>query len=726
MSEEIDRLIEDDETKFKVAWLLSRFVLLPALYPYTNWWNTTEYHGIENIKKLNGQSFIVCMNHTASFDIWGGFQVGFEVLKNYFSKEYYLCGLGANNRIGSGLIKRFAINAGVLPVDRSKGVEQYALQEAVRILNLESQKVACLVYPEGTRSKSGFLATDYKAGAGYIQAMTNVAVLPVYQMGYNQLPGKNKKIDIHVGEPLFFDEYQKKKDSPGSWIAITNQIMDVLYKMEDQLVPEAKQHRVRKVQSIKKPSIKKTPETSFKDFQKELLDPMCAFEIREQEPRFRIINDVEKLSKRNPTMETVNIQSPKSLGSKAFKELFGLDYSYFVSGLPCYTHGRGMLQNLSENGMLGFFNIDGLTFEERQASLTMLNQHDFNFGVEFHVDDFNEAQDDQLITLLLEQKVKYLLVKGCSKASESLRKYVSIKENLLIAKVSHPDQCLNLSSSEESIFNAFLIDGSFVSNQDTRSILSLMPSIKSLLSKKNIYLGITGDLGTPESLAASFAMGADFISTSSINLLSNDALGSSSYKASIKKVRFQDVSLVSSFEGFESGAKMRALNFGTRFVVVSAKIGAWFFEKKSIDTLTETEKIYLEDKVFSKKIPEILEDAKAFFEFRNPSLIEAASNNSRISLAMIIRYYLEMGHLWAIEGDTNKKLDFNIKCGLDLASFNQWRQGTIFEKDEKLSVVQIALNLMMGAQFELRKQFLLAQGVSLDSTLKYEAVILPA
>ncbi|MCJ8346923.1 1-acyl-sn-glycerol-3-phosphate acyltransferase, partial [bacterium] len=312
MSEEIDRLIEDDATKFKVAWLLSRFVLLPALYPYTNWWNSTNYSGLENLKKLKGQSFIVCMNHTASFDIWGGFQVGFKALDHYLSKEYYLCGLGASNRIGSGLIKKFAINAGVLPVDRTKGIEQYALQEAVRILNLSEQKVACLVYPEGTRSKTGLLATDYKAGAGYIQAMTNVPILPVYQTGYNELPGRNKKIEVRIGEPLFFEQFQKKKDSPGSWISITNQIMDVLYKMEDEIVPGALEKRIEKKVKTVPALLKKKVEEPYVAFTKELLNPMLAFEMREQEPRFRILKKSELSSQRKNQMEMVNIQSPES------------------------------------------------------------------------------------------------------------------------------------------------------------------------------------------------------------------------------------------------------------------------------------------------------------------------------------------------------------------------------------------------------------------------------
>ncbi|MCJ8345549.1 2-nitropropane dioxygenase, partial [bacterium] len=113
-----------------------------------------------------------------------------------------------------------------------------------------------------------------------------------------------------------------------------------------------------------------------------------------------------------------------------------------------------------------------------------------------------------------------------------------------------------------------------------------------------------------------------------------------------------------------------------------------------------------------------------FFQDRSPSLIEASEGNPRLTLALIIRYYLERSYHYAIEGDESKKLDFNVRCGLDLASFNQWREGGLLESAENLSVVQIALNLLMGAQFEIRKQFLSAQGLDLDQSLKYEASIL--
>ena len=89
-------------------------------------------------------------------------------------------------------------------------LDQYALQDVVRLLNEEKRKIACLIYPEGTRSKSGFLSREYKAGAGWVQSMTGVPVLPVYQIGYDQLPGVGKTLEIHVTE-LITHDFQVKK-----------------------------------------------------------------------------------------------------------------------------------------------------------------------------------------------------------------------------------------------------------------------------------------------------------------------------------------------------------------------------------------------------------------------------------------------------------------------------------------------------------------------------------
>ena len=232
-----ERNLSNDNLRFICAWLLTRIFLAPVLFFYTRVINRTKFYGLENLRKLRNRSYIVCTNHTSSFDIWMGFEIGFAGLSNYFSTKYYLCGLGAVDRLGPWIIRKFCIHSGVLPVDRSQGLDQYALQDVVRLLNEEKRKIACLIYPEGTRSKTGFLSREYKAGAGWVQSMTGAPVLPVYQIGYDQLPGVGKTLEIHIGEPMEFSDFQGKEDSPSTWIKVTDQVMAELFRREQELHP---------------------------------------------------------------------------------------------------------------------------------------------------------------------------------------------------------------------------------------------------------------------------------------------------------------------------------------------------------------------------------------------------------------------------------------------------------------------------------------------------------
>ena len=55
--------------------------------------------------------------------------------------------------------------------------------------------------------------------------MTGVPVLPVYQIGYDQLPGVGKTLEIHIGEPMEFNDFRGKEASPSTWIKVTDQVI---------------------------------------------------------------------------------------------------------------------------------------------------------------------------------------------------------------------------------------------------------------------------------------------------------------------------------------------------------------------------------------------------------------------------------------------------------------------------------------------------------------------
>jgi 1-acyl-sn-glycerol-3-phosphate acyltransferase len=81
---------------------------------------------------------------------------------------------------------------------------------------LIEQDCGYVVFPEGTRSRDGRM-NSFRAGIGMLVAGTKVPVIPCYLVGCHDAlcPGeripRRVRIELHVGQPLKFDEVDNKK-----------------------------------------------------------------------------------------------------------------------------------------------------------------------------------------------------------------------------------------------------------------------------------------------------------------------------------------------------------------------------------------------------------------------------------------------------------------------------------------------------------------------------------
>ena len=80
-------------------------------------------------------------------------------------------------------------------------------------------------------------------------------------------------------------------------------------------------------------------------------------------------------------------------------------------------------------------------------------------------------------------------------------------------------------------------------------------------------------------------------------------------------------------------------------------------------------------------------------------------------MALLFRWYLGSSSHWAIEGNSERQLDYQIWCGPAMGAFNDWVKGSFLEAPANRSVVQIALNLLEGAAVLTRAQQLRVMGV---------------
>ena len=80
-------------------------------------------------------------------------------------------------------------------------------------------------------------------------------------------------------------------------------------------------------------------------------------------------------------------------------------------------------------------------------------------------------------------------------------------------------------------------------------------------------------------------------------------------------------------------------------------------------------------------------------------------------MALCFRWYLGLSSKWAIWGQDDRRMDYQIWCGPAMGAFNQWAKGSFLEKPEARQAVQIALNLVEGAACVTRAQQLRSYGV---------------
>jgi hypothetical protein len=85
-------------------------------------------------------------------------------------------------------------------------------------------------------------------------------------------------------------------------------------------------------------------------------------------------------------------------------------------------------------------------------------------------------------------------------------------------------------------------------------------------------------------------------------------------------------------------------------------------------------------------------------------------------MALIFRWYLGMSSRWAVVGDKDRAMDYQIWCGPAMGSFNDWVTGSYLKTPGNRRVADVAHHLMLGAAFHTRLAQLRSTGVHIPST----------
>lgn len=459
-----------------------------------------------------------------------------------------------------------------------------------------------------------------------------------------------------------------------------------------------------------------------------------------------------------PLLGYIPALPPENLGDPEFKKKHNLRYAYVMGAMANGITSTQMVKEAAKAGMLAFFGAGGLTIDQISSAVDELkkNAGDATFGFNLIHSPGDLKHEQAVVDLYLNKGISLVSAAAYMRLTEPLVQFrlTGIHRNAsgeircpnrVVAKVSRVEVARQFFSPPPlKIVNNLLEKGLITKEEaglsqkipmaddlsaeadsgghtDNRPALALLPTMLALRDEmmkahnysRPLLVGIGGGISTPESAAAAFSMGAAYILTGSVNQSCVEAGTSDTVKKLLAKTDQADVIMAPAADMFELGVKVQVLKRGTMFAMKAAKLYDFYRAYNSIEEMPPSIIEELETKFFKTGIDEEWRSTEAFFKERDPGQLVRAAKEPKHKMALLFRSYLGRGSLWAIQGDPERMIDYQIWCGPAMGAFNEWVKGSFLEQPENRNVSTVAMNLLTGASVVLRSNWLTQQNISL-------------
>ena len=445
---------------------------------------------------------------------------------------------------------------------------------------------------------------------------------------------------------------------------------------------------------------------------------------------------------------------PENLGDAGFCSDLGIRYPYLGGSMAKGISSVAMAEELGKAGMLGFFGAAGLPLAAVEDAIDKLlstgRPAGFNLIHSPHEPDLEKTLSEMYIRkgvrtieasafLALTLPLVRYRVHGIHRLPDGTIQM----PNRIIAKVSREELAERFfSPPPEKFLRQLVIEGTITQEQaelaamipmaqditaeadsgghtDNRPATALFPTILSLaerMQKKYGYpfklrVGLGGGISTPASAAAAFAMGAAYIMTGSVNQACLESGTSDEVRQLLAATRQADVMMAPAADMFEMGVTVQVLKRGTMFAMRAAKLYEIYRSCPGIDGIPAAEREKLEKTFFLATLDDIWKQSRAYFLTRDPRQVERAERDPKHLMALVFRWYLGQAAHWAKDGDTARKMDYQVWCGPAMGAFNEWVSGSFLEAPAQRKIATVALNILFGAAILSRASILRFQGM---------------
>ncbi len=453
---------------------------------------------------------------------------------------------------------------------------------------------------------------------------------------------------------------------------------------------------------------------------------------------------------------------PEWLGDRSFCETHGTRFAYVTGAMANGIATPRLVIAMARAKMLGFFGSAGLSFDRVEQGLQVIQSElkgsDTAWGVNL-IHSPNEPKLEQRVAdLYIRHSVPRVSAAAYMKLSPSIVRYAYsgltttpqgeiVRPHNVFAKISRTETALHFMQPAPEAMLRSLVQANLLTEQearlgsmlpvaeditaesdsgghtDNRPLTALLPEIMAARDQvmsthkftRQIRVGAAGGMGTPAAVAASYAMGAAYVLTGSVNQGAVESGLSEAGRKMLAQASMTDVIMAPAADMFELGVEVQVLKRGTMFGTRAKKLHDIYTTYNSIEEIPAKDREALEKRVLGAKIDDIWQETYAFWSRRDQEEAERALEDPRHKMALIFRWYLGKASKWAIDGTPERAFDYQIWCGPAMGAFNTWVKDSFLEPVEARSAVQIALNLLEGATYITRAQQLRALGVPVPS-----------
>ncbi|MFB7719666.1 PfaD family polyunsaturated fatty acid/polyketide biosynthesis protein [Nocardia sp. NPDC056100] len=450
--------------------------------------------------------------------------------------------------------------------------------------------------------------------------------------------------------------------------------------------------------------------------------------------------------------------SPDRLGSAAFRAHHGVKYAYMGGAMAGGIASADYVIALARAGYLGSFGAAGMLPAHVEAALQRFAAE--IPGLPYAANLIHSPSEAELeraaVELFLRYGVRCVEASAFMDVTPNIVRYRVaglarsadgglIIGNRVIAKVSRAEVAEKFMRPAPEAMVAELVAAGLVTAEqaelarlvpladditaeadsgghtDRRPLTTLFPSLvrrrdqlrHELNLPVRVRVGAAGGIGTPIAAAAAFAMGADYIVTGSVNQSCLEAGTSSEVRHLLAQAGVADVEMAPAADMFELGVELQVLKKGTMFAMRAKRLYELYCAYPGLDAVPAEELAKLERQILRRTVDEVWQDVVEYFTRRDPDQLTRAAGDPKRKMALIFRWYLGMASRWAVVGDGDRGLDYQIWCGPAMGSFNEWVRGSYLAAAENRRVVDVARNLLHGAAFTTRVQQLALAGVRL-------------